>query len=238
MKKKILVVITALICAFSFAACGGGGGNGGGGDGHHYASAWTSGSTHHWHQCADEDCNEPKKDYAEHSDSNNDGKCDVCNILIPSKGLEFGEYDDIYDEAHLGYLSITGLGTCTDKNIILPSADEDGKPVLAIGPTAFEETDIESVAIPNGIAVIGAAAFAGCESLAEVTFEGKSLRMIGGSAFQGCPALKSIEIPEGVTHIGEYAFIESAVESISVPSSLTSVGDEAFHYFANKSAYN
>ena len=50
-----------------------------------------------------------------------------------------------------------------------------------------------------------------------------------GSAFNGCTDLTSIEIPEGVTSIGNYAFRGcTSLTSIEIPSSVTSIGDDAF----------
>ena len=56
----------------------------------------------------------------------------------------------------------------------------------------------------------------------------KSITRIKDYCFSGCP-LTSIEIPEGVTSIGQYAFGNcSSLTSIEIPSSLTSIGREAF----------
>ena len=51
---------------------------------------------------------------------------------------------------------------------------------------------------------------------------------IGSSAFNGCTNLKSINIPNGVTTIGENAFRSSGLTTITLSKSLTSIGSQAF----------
>ena len=51
---------------------------------------------------------------------------------------------------------------------------------------------------------------------------------IGEAAFAGATALTSITIPESVTSIGEAAFVGSALTSIDIPASVTSIGEGAF----------
>ena len=53
---------------------------------------------------------------------------------------------------------------------------------------------------------------------------------IGNSAFSGCSGLTSIEIPNSVTSIGIYAFNKcSGLTSITIPNSVTSIGGRAFY---------
>ena len=51
---------------------------------------------------------------------------------------------------------------------------------------------------------------------------------IGKYAFAGCSSLRYINIPNGVTEIGEYAFASSSLSSINIPKSVTSIGRSAF----------
>ena len=62
----------------------------------------------------------------------------------------------------------------------------------------------------------------------------KSVTILGGNillgAFYNCSSLESIEIPSGVTSIGEGVFYNcSSLESIEIPSSVTSVKSVAFY---------
>lgn len=82
-----------------------------------------------------------------------------------------------------------------------------GKPVVAIGLTAFrEETELESVVIPKGVT------------------------MIGAQAFKGCSSLKHVELPEGLVQISSSAFLNCALSEIKVPESVAKIQDRALGY--------
>ena len=79
-------------------------------------------------------------------------------------------------------------------------------------------------------------AFGSCTKLTTVTFsEGSLLTSIGDLAFHET-ALSSIDIPDGVTSIGESAFsyIEDAgFTEITIPASVTTIGNYAFIHCTN-----
>ena len=109
---------------------------------------------------------------------------------------------------------------------------------------------LESVTI-TGDTVICDEAFAGCESIKTVRFDGKFEKIgdrafsectsltefttnwvytsVGEYAFFRCRALKSITLPEGVVDIDNYAFaICRSLEAINVPSTVKTIGEGAF----------
>ena len=152
-----------------------------------------------------------------------DGVCIVCGIRRPSEGLTYSLNSD-----GNGY-KVTGIGTCTDKELIIPS-EYNAKPVTSIGHSAFSGcTELTSVTIPDSVTSIGYYAFRDCTGLTSVTIGG-SVTSIGHSAFSGCTGLTSITIPASVTSIGESAFNGcKGLTSITIPDSVTSIGNSAFY---------
>ena len=68
-----------------------------------------------------------------------------------------------------GY-TVTGIGTCTDKDVIIPETYR-GKPVVAIGEGAFAGVTLETISFAKNIKSIGSNAFYGCKNL-EIDFYG------------------------------------------------------------------
>ncbi len=93
--------------------------------------------------------------------------------------------------------SVTGIGTCTDTDIIIPTTYE-GLPVTAIAYSAFKNCEnITSLTIPDSVTEIGQFAFFGCKRMEWVTF-GSGLQTIRGGAFADCISLKEIVLPANV----------------------------------------
>jgi hypothetical protein len=89
-----------------------------------------------------------------------------------------------------------------------------------------------AVSIPNflnsyPVVRIGSNAFSG-SALISVNFP-DSVTSIGDYAFQGCASLISVSIPNSVWYIGDYAFAScSSLISVSIPNSVTTIGGYAF----------
>ncbi len=77
MKRKLLLRLTATVCAFTCAfgltACNNVEHT------HDYAAEWKTSATHHWRECKNDGCDAKEKDKAAHADNNGDGKCDTCD---------------------------------------------------------------------------------------------------------------------------------------------------------------
>ena len=126
--------------------------------------------------------------------------------------------------------------------------------VTSIGSEAFFYcTGLTSVSIPNSVTSIGNSAFNYCSSLTTITIP-ESVTSIGSSAFYRTkwydnqpdgvvyagkvlyeykgtmPSNTKIDIKEGTTQIGGYAFSDcSDLTSITIPNSVTSIGKSAFN---------
>jgi hypothetical protein len=93
---------------------------------------------------------------------------------------------------------VTGLGTVTDPDIVIPATYE-GKPVTAIADETFKDcTKITSVTIPGSVTSIGLWAFEGCTGLISVTIP-DSVTSISYVAFIGCSGITSITVATGNT---------------------------------------
>lgn len=118
-----------------------------------------------------------------------------------------------------------------DNNTVLQSVTfEQPSNITTIGSYAFNScTKLESIFIPKSVTSMGEAAFKGCISLTDVRFQTKedgtvNLKKIPTQCFRYCP-FTSIEIPEGITTIGDEAFqFNFYLKTMELPNTLTTIG--------------
>ncbi len=165
---------------------------------------WKIEGDKHWKKCA---CGK-KIEEGKHTYTN--GQC-VCGLKLSTEGLE---YTLSYDGT---YYSVTGIGTATDTDIVIPST-YNNLPVTEIGYEAFSDcSSLTSVDIPDSVTSIGEWAFGYCSSLTSVVIP-DSVTLIGSYAFHYCSSLTSVVIPDSVTTIGDYSAFGhcSSLTSITV----------------------
>ncbi len=131
-------------------------------------------------------------------DGTKTAKCDGCDITDTiqdvgsaktySNGLEFTLN---YDEESY---SVTGIGTCTDADLIIPPTHENLL-VTRISAYAFYDDclGVTSITIPDSVTSIGECAFFGCTGLTSITIP-NSVTIIGEGAFGNCISLSEVYI--------------------------------------------
>lgn len=138
------------------------------------------------------------------------GCSELAEISLPANLQQIGE-DAFADTAFYnetlnwenGALYLRGyLLALKDKNI---TSFEFAKGTTLISDKAFEDcAGLQSITIPSEVVFVGEYAFANCQNLNDVSL-GENVKSIGSYAFADS-ALKTIEIPLNVEHIGKNIF--------------------------------
>lgn len=143
--------------------------------------------------------------------------------LKPSEGLEFESNGD-------GTCTITGIGTCTDQNIVVPLKAPDGDTVTLIGKYAlYSLENVNSITLVNYTYEIDENAFQYGEFTAVNIIGGSPV--INKSAFSSCEDLVSISFSDCNIQADEYAFYSCGKDADVTFSNCTGVIEEnAFQY--------
>ena len=148
-------------------------------------------------------------------------------VTIPDK-IDGYVVTSISEWAFYGHRSLTGVN--------IPDS------VTTIGEAAFLYcTSLTGVTIPNSVTEIGWYAFGCCDSLTEIDVDpnNENFASVDGILFTKdkttlivCPGGKtSVTIPEGVTTIGEFAFIYCpSLTSVTIPDGVTELRYGSFGY--------
>ena len=186
-------------------------------------------------QAVCEKCNAKYGELAKHDYK--DGVCIVCGIRRLSEGLEYSLNSD-----GNGY-TVTGIGTCTDKELIIPS-EYDAKPVTSIGVRAFYNcTGLTSITIGGSVTSIREEAFDGCDKIQNIyitdivawcNIAGLSNLMGYGTSnkklYINNELATSITIPNGIKAIPSSAFSScTELTNVTIGNSVTSIGERAFY---------
>lgn len=123
--------------------------------------------------------------------------------------------------------TITGYDG-TDTVVVIPSKI-NGIPVEAINNTAFPNSAVTSVTIPDSVTSIHDVSFFNCSQLTNISIP-NSVTYIGYSAFSYCTSLKSITLPSSLSTISRALFSGcSQLTTIHIPDSVSSIQFYAFH---------
>lgn len=100
-----------------------------------------------------------------------------------------------------------------------------------IGMSAFQNSKLTSISIPDSVAVLGQGTFTGSSKLTSVKLPA-SVKEIPTAMFNAGSSidmkLSEVVIPEGVEKIGDYAFSGTHIEKLTLPSTLQEIGNSAF----------
>ena len=150
----------------------------------------------------------------------------LAMLLTITSGLNLTAYADVQTgkcgdnvtyslDTETGVLTISGTGKMTAFSRF------DDSPF-------YQNSNIKSVIIGNGVTSIGDYVFEGCENLTSVTIP-NTVISIGDDAFDCCTSLTNVTIPDRVTSIGNEAFYYcKSLTSVTIPDSVTSIGSYAF----------
>lgn len=114
-------------------------------------------------------------------------------------------------QAQFQYTNINGAITITagfDKwyqGVVNIPSEVDGRPVVGIGPRAFQEFILRGVNIPQ------------------------SVTNIGSGAFNACIYLTNVFIPNGVISIGDHAFSSCGLTNVHLSKNVMSLGNCVFY---------
>ena len=139
-----------------------------------------------------------------------------CNKATSSKYFTYKEIE--------GGIEITDYNEEGGTDVIIPG-EIDGKKVVAIADFAFQDNQLTSVAIPEGITSVGYGAFSS-NQLTSVIIP-NSVTSIGRYAFSS-NQLTSVTIPDSVASIGFYAFYKNQLTSVTIGNNVASIGWSAF----------
>ena len=103
-------------------------------------------------------------------------------------------------------------------NVVIPTS------VHSIGTTAFYNTGLTSVDIPNSVQTMGDYVFSECPDMQQATID----TPIADYMFYNNKKLSSVTIGNGVTSIGKFAFYNTGLTSVVIPKNVQTVKEYAF----------
>ncbi|MBE6852512.1 MAG: hypothetical protein E7505_03420, partial [Ruminococcus sp.] len=131
-----------------------------------------------------------------------------------------------------GCVTITGYTEELDlTNVVIPE-EIDGKPVTALGNSAFEGSKVEKVMVGTNVTTLGDRAFAECKSLKELNL-GKNVKKLGkevlASPYYGPDMqITKLIVSDNIEEVGENLYgrnsnHQTQITTLEVPASVTKV---------------
>lgn len=155
----------------------------------------------------------------------------IRSVELPDSGLEFGLWP------FWGCKRLEKVRLPRDLEVIPSSAFEKTESLMEleipasvreIGSSAFSESGIVRMTLPEGIDRIEKFVFSGCRNLVSVDIP-ESVRSIERWAFSDCVSLESVEFPEGLDCIRSKAFSGCSL-SFYIPANVRVIEPEGLGY--------
>lgn len=111
--------------------------------------------------------------------------------------------------------------------LILPSNPKDGNQeftLIKIGFSAFLESGITSLYIPDTVTELGDSFCYNCANLRSIRI-GNLVTAIPYAAFWNCQSLEGISLSDNIREIRNFAFARSGITSLDIPDSVTWLGE-------------
>lgn len=156
------------------------------------------------------------------------------SIVFPSTITEIGDSAffncGVVAVTFAGQSQLKTIGDMAFKDSYKLSSIEIPNSLTEIGEYAFYNSAIESLtfAEPSQLNTIGKSVFGDCAKLKSVTLP-NSLTEIGPSAFDYCKSLETIQFPDNIKGIDNFAFSGCKFKSINIPPSCEYLGYGAFY---------
>ena len=156
----------------------------------------------------------------------------VCAILGKAKTTSANDFEYSIDHS-TNTVTITGLADSKShkEHIDIPKKIK-GYRVTLIADYAFKGNEkVLTIKFPKTISYIGISAFENCKNLKSVSGLEKcsDLKTIESKVFSGCYRLRTINLPNNITSIGNCAFeFCYNLRELSIPDSVSCIGEKAF----------
>lgn len=175
----------------------------------------------------------------------------LIGVILPT--IFFFDPKILYTKYEDGYSVFRYTRGITSKSEITIPDTYKGKKVLAIGESAFENSNIQVVHLPKELEIIKTKAFRNCKNIENIdiphtvqeirgnAFENdislisvalhEGLKEIRGSAFKNATKLANIKLPNSLEYLGGGVFSHcSSLVTITIPKKVTEINGQTFEY--------
>ena len=150
-------------------------------------------------------------------------------------GIDMTEYARLftYEAVSEDTCAVTGYVGSETASLLIPSADPEGRTVVAIGDRAFANCAfLRAVTLPDSVESVGRRAFAFCTGLLDIRTSAESrLSSVGDRAFMGCERLTVLRLGRlrDLTSFGRNAFAYcTRLRSVVLPEGMTELAPSLF----------